>query len=44
METQKDFDISNLSLKELIETLNVINSFIAFLEDSKIEEGDANNE
>jgi len=44
VETQKDFDISNLSLKELIETLNVINSFIAFLEDSKIEEGDANNE
>lgn len=44
MESQKDFDISNLTLKELIETLEVINSFIVFLEDSKIEEEGANSE
>ncbi len=44
MEAKKDFDMSYLTLKELIETLDAINSFIAFLEDSKLGEGDANNE
>ena len=32
------FDMSNLSLKELIELYEAIESFLAFLDESKIEE------
>ena len=44
METKTDFDISNLSLKELIEVYETINTFLDFLEESKIKDGETSNE
>lgn len=44
MEDKKDFDISNLTLEELIELYNVIVSFQNFLEESKMDESEAGNE
>lgn len=45
MEDSKiDFDISNLNLQELIKTYESINSFLSFLEESKIEESEDKNE
>lgn len=44
MDENTNFDISNLSLKELIEVYENIDSFLNFLDESKIEEGEAKNE
>ncbi len=44
MEDKKDFDISKLSLQELIELYNEIISFLNFLEENKIDESEAGNE
>ena len=44
MDTKTDFDISSLSLQELIETYETINSFLDFLEESKIKDGEAKDE
>lgn len=44
MDTKTDFDISNLSLKELIEVYETINSFLDFLDESKIKDGEAESE
>ena len=44
MEEKTNFDISNLSLKELIETYETINSFLDFLDETKVEEEEAKNE
>ena len=44
MDEKTNFDISNLSLKELIEVYETINSFLDFLNESKLEEGDTKNE
>lgn len=44
MDEKTNFDISNLSLKELIETYNTINSFLDFLDETKVEEEEAKNE
>lgn len=43
MEKETNFDISNLSLKELIEVYETINSFLDFLNESKVEEEEAKN-
>lgn len=39
-----DFDISNLSLKELVKVFESIDSFLAYLEDSRIDDSEGNNE
>jgi len=44
MEEKTNFDISSLSLKELIKVYEDINSFLDFLDESKIDEMEANNE
>ena len=44
MDTKTDFDISSLSLKELIEVYETINSFLDFLDESKIKDGEAKSE
>lgn len=44
MDEKTNFDISNLSLKELIEAYETINSFLDFLDESKVEEEEAKNE
>ena len=44
MSENTNFDMSNLSLKELIEVYESIESFLAFLDESKIEEGEAKDE
>ena len=43
MEKETNFDIANLSLKELIEVYETINSFLDFLNESKVEEEEAKN-
>ena len=43
MEAKTNFDISNLSLQELIEVYETINSFLDFLEESKIKDGETEN-
>lgn len=43
-EAKTDFDISNLSLKELIKVYENIEGFLSYLEESKIEESEDNNE
>lgn len=43
-ENKTNFDISSLSLQELIKVYENINSFLSFLEESKIDESEANNE
>ena len=40
MDGEKNFDISNLSLKELIEVYESINSFLDFLGESEIKDGE----
>jgi len=44
MSENTNFDMSNLSLKELIEVYESIEAFLAFLDESKIEEGENNGE
>ena len=44
MEEKTNFDISSLSLKELIKVYKNISSFLDFLDESKIDESEANNE
>ena len=44
MDAKTNFDISNLSLKELIEVYETINSFLDFLEESKIKDGETKDE
>lgn len=44
MEEKTNFDISSLSLRELIKVYEDINSFLDFLDESKINEMEANNE
>lgn len=44
MEDKTNFDISSLSLKELITVYEHINSFLSFLDESKIDESEASNE
>ena len=44
MEDKTNFDISSLSLKELITVYEHIGSFLDFLDESKIEESEASNE
>ena len=44
MEGKTNFDISSLSLKDLIKVYEDINSFLEFLDESKINESEANNE
>jgi hypothetical protein len=44
MEEKTNFDISSLSLKDLIKVYEDINSFLEFLDESKINESEANNE
>lgn len=44
MDEKTNFDISSLSLKELIKVYEDINSFLDFLDESKIDEMEANNE
>ena len=45
MEKNKNnFDLSNLSLEELIKTYETISSFLAFLDESKLDESEASNE
>ena len=44
MEEKTNFDISSLSLRELIKVYEDINSFLDFLDESKINEIEANNE
>lgn len=39
-----DFDISSLSLKELVKVYESIDSFLAYLEDSRIDESEDKNE
>ena len=43
MEAKTNFDISNLSLQELIEVYETINSFLDFLEESNIKDGETKN-
>ena len=40
MDGEKNFDISNLSLKELIEVYESIGSFLDFLDESEIKDGE----
>lgn len=44
MDAKTNFDLSNLSLQELIETYEIINSFLDFLDESKIKDGEAKDE
>ncbi len=44
MDEKTNFDISSLSLRELIKVYEDINSFLDFLDESKINESEANNE
>ena len=44
MDEKTNFDISSLSLKELIEVYETINSFLDFLDESKVEEGETKDE
>ena len=44
MEEKTNFDISGLSLNELIKVYEDINSFLEFLDESKMDESEANNE
>ena len=44
MDDKTNFDISNLSLKELITVYEHINAFLDFLDESKIDESEASNE
>ena len=44
MDEKTNFDISNLSLKELVEVYETINSFLDFLDESKVEEGETKDE
>lgn len=43
MSENTNFDMSNLSLKELIEVYESIDTFLAFLDESKLEEGETND-
>ena len=43
-EDKTNFDISNLSLKELIEVYEAINTFLNFLDESKVEKGETKDE
>ena len=43
MEGKINFDISSLSLKELIKVYEDINSFLDFLDESKMDESEVNN-
>ena len=43
MDAKTNFDISNLSLQELIEVYETINAFLDFLEESKIKDGETSN-
>ncbi len=43
MEGKINFDISSLSLKELIKVYEDINSFLDFLDESKMDESEASN-
>jgi len=42
--SKTNFDLSNLSLQELIKVYESISSFLAFLEENKLDEGDASDE
>ena len=44
MDEKTNYDISSLSLKELIEVYETIDSFLNFLDESKLEESEAKNE
>lgn len=44
MDEKTNFDISSLSLKELVEVYETINSFLDFLDESKVEEGETKDE
>ena len=44
MDEKTNFDISNLSLKELITVYEHIGAFLDFLDESKIDESEASNE
>ena len=45
MEKNKtNFDLSNLSLEELIKVYENISSFLAFLEENKLDESEASDE
>lgn len=39
-----DFDLSSLSLQELLKVYETIDSFLAFLDESKVEEGEESDE
>ena len=43
MEDKQNFDISNLSLRDLIKVYEDISSFLSFLEESKLDESEVNN-
>ena len=43
-ENKTNFDLSNLSLQELIKVYENINSFLSFLEENKVDEGEASDE
>ena len=43
-ESKIDFDISSLNLDELIKTYENITAFLAYLEESKMDEGEDKNE
>ena len=43
-EDKTNFDISNLSLKELIEVYEAIDAFLNFLDESKVEKGETKDE
>ena len=43
-ENKTNFDLSNLSLQELIKVYENINSFLGFLEENKVDEGEASDE
>ena len=43
-EGKTNFDISNLSLQDLIKVYENINSFLSFLDESKLDESEAGNE
>ena len=40
MKEKTNFDISNLTLEELIKVYEDVEAFLKYLEDNKIEEGD----
>ena len=43
MDAKTNFDLSSLNLQELIEVYETINSFLDFLEESKIKDGEVKN-